>query len=390
MQNDNMGVFIMRCYKLICLMLTLGLVLLPVTAEARYLRYEDGTRAMTGLKGQPVQTEWSLAYELEVTGGVEVDNSPAAVKEFLNKFDLSALGVDMDTEFLDLVYDETTHRLMSIKRGDTILVDLEYDGAGNLSKINDRVNQASMLYHTAGNALGKIDKILSLAYDPATWTGQTAYYRHGEPGTYDVNDANPDKRPTLQRRNYDAEGNLISIEHRTWTAGVRRGGSRRKRYTYRTQTFDPTTQEVLSDSYVRDPQRSNWEPTVIGKVVADKYGNQFLEVDKIYMEDGRAYRPGEMYNVTQTSGRTTESHDISIKNYYLIAAWDSAGVTDIDNRVSVGSQIAITGYIADTTFNDLTWAGSPRGWHSVHEGIKYQGKEAAIFEVCAPDPAYVF
>ena len=57
----------MKRYKLICTILVLGLILLPIPAEARYLRYEDGTRALTGLKGQPVETSRSFEREIALS-----------------------------------------------------------------------------------------------------------------------------------------------------------------------------------------------------------------------------------------------------------------------------------------------------------------------------------
>ena len=350
-------------------LLIVGIMVLALQSEAKYVRYRDGTRALTGLKGQPTQEEWKLSDELNTVGGGGTANSPAAVQSFLDYFDFSALGLNLAVG--DLIFNrDAQQRLTSIMSGTNIYVSLSYDASGNLSRITDNTNQIAMNYNTSGPALGKINRLVSTAQ----WTGYDAYYfDYSAAGIRRNNTSYP---PVLQQRTYDANGNLTSIAFNTWTAGVQRGNAERGWYTYRTETFDPATGNVIANNYSVDPQPANWEPTIVGKIVEDKYGNRFVEVSQMVI-NGTTYSPGQTVTATQTSGGQVGTTSVTIKTHYLISARNKSGVTIINNNIQVGAQISLTGYISDVTYNDYVYG---KGWWNVHEGVRYEGQEAAIFE----------
>ena len=130
--------------------LLLSAVMAPTTGEARYLRYEDGTRALTGLKGQPLETKRTIEREMELTAGGTsgIESHGDAIREALKRFDLSTLGVSVE----DLSFELEGGRLKRIKNADgsQVYLELDYDPSypDQVLRIKDRVNFAQTNYIT--------------------------------------------------------------------------------------------------------------------------------------------------------------------------------------------------------------------------------------------------
>ena len=141
----------MKRYKLICTILVLGLIILPVSVEARYLRYEDGTRALTGLKGQPVETSRSFEREIELSHqSFDLASQEEQIRAFISRIDLNALGITaQDLDFITHA-DGRIDRIRDTSTGRDILK-AEYadNNPQQVKYIKDLVNMAGTRYLTA-------------------------------------------------------------------------------------------------------------------------------------------------------------------------------------------------------------------------------------------------
>jgi len=179
---------------------------------------------------------------------------------------LNALGVKKDTH---------TAKVEKDADGKIAFVSI-FDKEGALLYRYDANSRLMEHYETSGEAKGKIKYVTSESAKKYTWRDTNAQ----DPGM------GADKHVIVQKYNYDAEGNVESIEYYALTAGNRNKTEDQKkysRYMYRKDTFEDG--EIADTEYFDDPRPTFWEPTVTGTVIKDEQGRLFLKSN----EDGKLY-----------------------------------------------------------------------------------------------------
>ncbi|NQU73784.1 MAG: hypothetical protein HQ547_03630 [Candidatus Omnitrophica bacterium] len=398
-----------------------GILFLALKVEAKYLRYRDGTRAMTGLKGQQIEEGRSLYRDLELSG-VDLSASPDALAQYLKHFDLAALGIGL-ADNLDVALEGDL--LSTITRDGTTLLQCNYALDGLIESIEDRPNRLMLRYatadsfdydttyvegenpadynfgkdtHTVGSGgTGLMKDIVMTDADGNILTGnsiQSGYGRgyvlfaEGSPlipdysgsmpyvtdyyegGSFHAND------PVVMKSfEYYPDGSLKGEVNYAWSAGQRAGYLQHGRYTYNSTRYDESG-NVTETNYYNDPAPRAYEPTFTGTVKQDKLGNILLTVAQGW-DDGGQPMPqceGKTYLLTtrhsleggQPGSNAWDQQNLQHAIDGGAAEFTAAGIGNL-----VGQQISLQGHLL-VNVPVVTASGEPTS-------MRYQGEPIDIF-----------
>jgi len=398
-----------------------GILFLAMKVEAKYLRYRDGTRAMTGLKGQQVEKSRSLLRDLELSG-VDLSASPEALAQYLSHFDLAALGIGL-ADNLDIDLDGNL--LSTITRDGTTLLKCNYTIDGFIESIEDRPNRLMVRYattdsfdydttyvegenpedynfgkdtHTVGSGgVGLMKDIVMTDANGNILTGSSIrsggysgylVFAEGSPlvpersgsrpfvsDYYEGGSTHSNDPIVMKTFEYYPDGSLKGEVNYAWSAGKRVGVADHGRYVYNSTRYDESG-AVTETNYYNDPAPVSYEPTFTGTVKEDKYGNVLLTCNQGWDDAGQPMPQCEGKTYLLTTRHSLEGGQPGYN------AWDQQNLQHaIDGGAAefkaagignlVGQQISIQGHLlVDIPVVDAS--GEPTQ-------VRYQGEPIDVF-----------